>query len=86
MKLYKLEDGKLIKYNGGFVVYDNRIYTNPSEEIIRKAGYKDLVYDAQPKYDDATHYLVRELEEQEDCIVVHWVVKEIEIEEIPEEV
>ena len=41
MKLYKLDNDTLKKYNGGFVVFNNRIYTNPTEEIVRKAGYKD---------------------------------------------
>ena len=81
MELYKLKDNKLVKFNGGFVVYDNRIYTNPTEEIIRKAGYKDLVYDAQPEYDETTHYLVREFEEQDNRIVIHWRMEEIVIEE-----
>ena len=78
MELYKLKDGKLIKYNGGFVVVEEegRIYTNPSEEEIRKAGYKPLVFDGEPEYDEATQYLVRDIEEQDECYIVHWVVKE----------
>lgn len=81
MKRYKLKNGKLIKYNGGFIVEDNRVFINPTEEKLRENGYKELVYDEQPEYDETTHYLVRDFEEQEDCNVVHWVVKEIEIEE-----
>ena len=77
MELYKLKDNKLVKFNGGFVVFDNRVYTNPTEEVVRKAGYKNLVYDVQPEYDETTHYLVRDFEEQDNCIVVHWIVKEI---------
>lgn len=86
MKLYKLKNGKLIKYNGGFIVENNRVFINPTEEKLRENGYKELVEDAIPEYDENTHYLARELEEQDNCIAVHWVVKEIEIEEIPEEV
>lgn len=81
MNLYRYENGKLIKFNGGFVVYNNRIYTNPTEELVRKVGYKDLVYDAQPEYDAETHYLEQEIEEQETAIVVHWKAQEILIEE-----
>lgn len=79
MNLYRYENGKLIKFNGGFVVYNNRIYTNPTEELVRKVGYKDLVYDAQPEYDAETHYLEQEIEEQETAIVVHWKAQEIEL-------
>ena len=83
MKLYKLENGKLIKYNGGFIVDKNRVFTNPTVEKLRETGYKELVEDVKPEYDETTHYLIRDFEEQDNCIVVHWVVKEFEIEEIP---
>ena len=78
MEIYKLENGILKKYNGGFVVLDNKIYTNPEESIIRKAGYKDLVYDEKPEYDEKTHYLETEIEETEKEIRVHWVLKNVE--------
>ena len=80
MELFKLKDNKPVKFNGGFVVFDNRIYTNPTEEIIRKSGYKDLVYDEQPEYDESIQYLAKSFEEKKDCIVVHW-----KAEKIPEE-
>lgn len=77
MNLYKYENGKLIKFNGGFVVFNNRIYTNPTEELVRKVGYKDLVYDAEPEYNAETHYLMQDIDEQETAIVVHWKVCEM---------
>lgn len=85
MELYRYENGKLIKFNGGFVVYNNRIYTNPTEEMVRKVGYKDLVYDNQPEYNVETHYLEQEIEEQETSILVHWKVHEIPMEQTDEE-
>ena len=78
MELYRLDNGKLIKFNGGFVVFNNRIYTNPTEELVRQVGYKDLIYDAQPEYNAETHYLEQEIEEKETEIVVHWKVCELE--------
>ena len=79
MELYKIKNGRLKKYNGGFVVIDNMIHTNPSEEIIRQAGYKNLYEDEQPEYDIETQYIERVYEDTEDAILVHWEVKEIEI-------
>ena len=76
-KLYKIKNGKLKEYNGGFVVIDNMIHTNPSEEIIRQAGYKDLREDKQPEYDIETQYIDRLLEDTDDGILVHWEVKDI---------
>jgi hypothetical protein len=56
--LFKFINENQIKpYKKGFVVIDNRIYTNPTEETIRKAGYKNLVESEAPKYDEQTQYL-----------------------------
>lgn len=83
MELYKLENGTLKKYNGGFVVLNNRIYTNPTEKTVRKVGYKDVVYGDMPEYDEATQYLteVYTESETESAILVSYEVKDIEITE-----
>ena len=77
MELYKLENGILKKYNGGFVVYDNRIYTNPKEETVRLAGYKDLVYNEMPEYNEETQYLNEVYTEEETTIHVSYEVVDI---------
>lgn len=79
MELYRLENGMLKKFKGGFVVLDNRIYTNPTEDTVRKAGYKDVVYDAMPEYDEETQYLQEVYTEDDATITVHYEVKEIEM-------
>ena len=79
MKLYKLVDGMLKKYNGGFVVLDNIIYTNPTDEDIRKAGYKPMIVDEEPMYDGETQYLEKVYEDTDEAILVHWEIREIEI-------
>lgn len=79
MELFKLENGTLKKFKGGFVVLDNRIYTNPTEEIIRKAGYKDLVYtEPKPEYDEETQYLNEVYTEDDTTIYVGYEVVDIE--------
>ena len=78
MKLYKLENDMLIKYHGGFVVLNNRIYTNPTEETIRKAGYKNVVYSDMPEYDIETQYLVEAYTEDDTTIHVGYEVKDFE--------
>ena len=78
MGLYKLENDTLKKYNGGFVVYNNRIYTNPTDETVRKAGYKDVVYGEMPNYDEATQYLAEVYTENDATIYVGYEVKDIE--------
>lgn len=79
MELYRLENGMLKKFKGGFVVLNNRIYTNPTEETVRKAGYKDVVYDTMPEYDEETQYLQEVYTEDDTAITVHYEVKDIEI-------
>ena len=81
MELYKLENGTLKKFKGGFVVLDNRIYTNPTEEIIRKAGYKDVVYGEKPAYNQETQYLNEVYTEDDTTIYVGYEVVDIEIPE-----
>ena len=78
MKLYKLENDTLKKYNGGFVVFNNRIYTNPTEEIVRKAGYKNVVYSDMPEYDIETQYLAEVYTEDDTTIYVGYEVKGFE--------
>ena len=56
--LYKfINENEIKPYKNGFVVIDNRIYTNPTEETIRKAGYKELIETEMPEYDEQTQYL-----------------------------
>ena len=58
MELYKfISETEIQKYKGGFVVIDNRIYTNPTEETIKKAGYKPLAEVTPHEYNPETHYL-----------------------------
>ena len=77
--LYKFVSEIEIKpYKGGFVVIDNRIYTNPTEETIRKAGYKNLVESEIPEYDEQMQYLETKYIDG-DVITVVYEVKEIPI-------
>lgn len=84
MELYKLESGYLKKFKGGFVVLNNRIYTNPTEETVRKTGYKDVVYGDKPEYDEEKQYLMGIYTEDDSKIYVEYKVIEIEVPDMPE--
>ena len=86
MELYKIVKGQLKKYNGGFVVIDNMIHTNPTEDTVKKAGYKPKIEDEQPEYDVERQYLERVLEDTDDAILVHWEIKEIAVIESAEDI
>ena len=77
MNLYKfINENEIQSYNGGFVVLDNRIYTNPTEEVVRKAGYKELVETEQPTFDPEMEYLSLTYQDGEKITEV-WAVNEI---------
>ena len=80
MELYKfISETEIKKYKGGFVVVDNRIYTNPKEETVRKAGYKKLIDTPIPEYNPETEYLETAYVDNEDFITTVYTVKQIEV-------
>lgn len=71
---------KEVKILGKFVEYEDRIYTNPEKgypEILQALGYKDLVEEEQPEYNEETQYLEPLYEENGEKIIKKWEVKEI---------
>lgn len=79
MELYKfINENEIQKYKGGFVVLDNRIYTNPTEETIKAAGYKELLEVPFPEYDEASQYIETKYLENPTTILPMYTVKQIE--------
>ena len=79
MELYKfISEAEIKKYKGGFVVIDNRIYTNPTEETVRRAGYKELVVRPMPECEAETEYIETKYVVIDDRIVTVYAVKQIE--------
>lgn len=76
IKMYKLEDGKLIEAPK-YVRMNGRIYTNPSESILRQAGYKPLIEEPYPENLSDNQYAVKKYIETDDAIVLTWEVVEI---------
>ena len=77
--LYKfISENEIKPYKNGFVVIDNRIYTNPTEETVRKAGYKELVESDMPEYDEQTQYVQTKYVDG-DVITVVYEVCDIEV-------
>ena len=77
-----IDENKIEKFKNGFVVLDGRIYTNPTEETLKKVGYKPLVEAEMPEYDVEKQYLVKKYEDGEDSITERYEV--CDIEEVPE--
>lgn len=69
MELYKfISESRVKKYNGGFVVYENKIYTNPHEDILKKVGFKPLEKADNVEFDAAKQYRVKTYEDSGDII------------------
>lgn len=78
MKLYKLENGQPIAYNGKPIKLH---ISNPTEEQLKFAGYKEIVEDEVPSYDEETQYIEEVYTETETEIRKSYVIKDFEVNE-----
>ena len=76
MTLAKYINNKQIERYKGYVIIDGITYAN-NEEKAKEVGYKDLVVEEQPTYDEQTEWLDYEYEEKEEVIEQKWVVMPI---------
>ena len=78
--LAKYKNNKQIERYRGYVIIDGVTYAN-NETKAREVGYKDLVVEEQPTYDEQTEWLDYEYIDG-DVITQKWVVMPIESEEV----
>ena len=80
MKYKFINEYSIEPYKKGFVILDNKIYTNPTEEVLLKAGFKDLKEpEVVPEYDTEKQYLEIMYVETETEILQIYEVKDIEV-------
>lgn len=85
MELYKfISETEIQQYNGGFVIFDGRVYTNPKAETIQQAGYKPLVNIDIPEYNIETQFISVTYQENENEITPIYTVNEIEFDTLGE--
>lgn len=77
--LYKLENGYPKPFRGKYIRMDGKIYANPTEEQIRKAGYKELVKNDMPEKEG--YYYTDTYDDTGDEIIQSWEGHEIREEE-----
>ena len=75
MTLAKYKNEKQIERYRGFVIIDGITYAN-NETKAKEVGFKDLVIDEQPTYDEQTEWLDYEYIDG-DVITQKWVVMPI---------
>ena len=79
--LVKLKSSREIEYFPNWIQTGDKIYTNAqAEEIALKQGFKPLVIDEAPPYDEQTQYLDVMYVEESDRIRQIWLVKSFESE------
>lgn len=80
MELYKfINENKVKKYDGGFVVLGGRIYTNPKEETLRAVGFKPIVKADPPEYDESSQYITSVYTDGTDNITEDFEVHNYEV-------
>ena len=79
MTLFKLENGQPVAYNGKPIKLH---ISNPTEDQLKFAGYKPVVEDEVPVFNEETQYLQEVYTETETEIIKSYVVKEIESEAV----
>ena len=80
MELYKfINENKVKKYDGSFVVLDGRIYTNPKEETLRAVGFKPIVKADMPEYDESSQYITSVYTDGTDNITENFEVHDYEV-------
>ncbi len=80
MELYKfINENKVKKYDGSFVVLSGRIYTNPKEETLRAVGFKPIVKADMPEYDESSQYITSVYTDGTDNITENFEVHDYEV-------
>ena len=76
--MYKfISEHEIKKHNGKFVYFDGLQISYPSKEVLEMAGYKPLVVEDVPTYDESTQYAEHFYVDGENGITQKWIVKDI---------
>lgn len=78
MNLFAILQNGVLKYAPKKVNYNDRIVFNPTEEILKELGYKEV---QNTEYPNDGKYYVSSYEEQDDKIVQVWAETEEPVQE-----
>ena len=81
MKYKFINEDKVIPHKkGNFIILNGNIITNPTDEDLKEAKFKDMVVKPEPEYNPETQYTIPKYADG-DVITQRWEVRDIEIEE-----
>jgi len=81
---YKVKNGILVKFKARYIKHNNKVYSNPTEEQLRLAGWKTAVFSDKPE-DGMDYYYTAVYDDSGDEIVQTWEKQEIVYDEFLEE-
>jgi len=76
----KIIDGRLV-IAGNKIEFEKTKITNPTEEMLKNLGYKEITYNDKPKYDNETEKLVETYKETSKGIEVSYTKEDLSNEE-----
>lgn len=79
MRYKFINEHEIQPYKNGFIIFNDRIYANPREETLLKAGYKELVIEEVPEYNAENQYAEPMYVDGDDVITQTWVIKDVEL-------
>ena len=80
--MYKFIDKYTVKRAKPYIRKDDEIIANPPAEMFAELGYKPMVYDDEPIYNEDTEYLVPVYTEFDDYILQGYEIVSLEAEVI----
>ena len=76
MKYCKLINDRSIEMlKDGAIVINGKVYSNPSQLRLKEHGYKPLLSENEPEYDEKTEFSERIYTQTEDNIIESFVIR-----------
>ncbi len=78
--MYKYIDKNTVEQAKPYVIVGDKVITNPPVEMLAERGYKPMVYDDEPIYNEDTEYLLPIYTDTEDYILQGYEVVSMNME------
>ena len=76
MDFYKVENGALVKFKERYIKHNDKVYSNPTDEQLKVAGWKTLVKTEKPE-DEENYYYTATYDDSGEEIIQSWEKQEI---------
>ena len=73
---YKVENGALVKFKDKYIKFNDKVYSNPTDEQLKAAGWKTLIKTEKPE-DGEDYYYIASYDDSGEEIFQYWVEQKI---------